>query len=221
MDRPAKAPQRAVKNRVSKTFFFENTDPVTSSQARFYSSDMSQRYVFADGGVNIRLGEAREKGSALGFTFANYSQPQGQDLIPTRVDVMRLRSSKTVEAKRFRALSYQQAFNGIDVQFAIDADALSQTIAVRPSAKVSELEISYSGVEFLKLMADGSMEVVFDGGKLLYSKPSCSERGLRGSAPLDCAYQLTGLKTFGISIIGERDQELGLTIQSEILAKDH
>ncbi len=220
MERPAKNPIRSVRDRALSGFFIENKDEASRSLARFYSSDRAQRYVFGDGGVSIRMGNTRQSGSALGFTFANYVEPKGKDLIPTRVDVMRLRSSGSSAPKKVRKLEYEQAFAGVDLEFEFSEAQLSQTITVRPSASVSAIDLSYSGVDHLKLLADGSLEVVFAGGNLRYSAPVCFERGLRGSAPIDCAYQMTGLRSFGLSLVGSRDAELALVVQSEIAATE-
>lgn len=215
LDAPAKQARRAIDRGSRNSYFIENA--ASGEQVRFFSADSKQRFGFAAGGVNIRLNSGSAGLQPIGFAFANFVEPQGQDLIAMPVEVSELGSGRSRSVpRRLRELRYEQAFNGVDAMFRLRGNRLEQTLVVRPGAEVSEIDFSYSGVEHLKLLANGSLEVIAGRASVRYAKPECSEQAPDGAEAAPCMYQMTGLRSFGIFLPAGRRPELALRVFSEI-----
>jgi len=134
---------------------FQFTAPAKTTPERRDDEDDTQQHLAAPKtveGVVVRLS----------FPGSNRTPKlEGLDELPSKVH--HLRGSDPTEwrtnIRSFRGVIYRNLYPGIDLVYRGDTGQLVRTVCLRDDGNLSVVQMRYAGVESLKTMADGSLEL--------------------------------------------------------------
>ncbi len=73
----------------------------------------------------------------------------------------------------YEAVVYKDIYKGIDMRFYGNSRQMEYDIIVKPGADLSQVRLSYEGIEGLSITEEGKMEIALNDGKVVQDKPYC------------------------------------------------
>ncbi len=210
----APATQQAIENlsRVSGGQFSENVGQLPDGWIRYYSPLGSTHLMLGPGGVVISLLEAsppnrfesshpafslrppeeRIHGVSVKLSFLNANDvaPQGVGILPYRSHFF-LGSNPNewkTHVRNFRAVTYSNLYDGVDVTFLPGADGPKYEFLVHPGADISRIHMRWQGLDGIELV-DGSLVIRTAVGDIRDAPPV----GLQDEAEIPCRFVLEGV----------------------------
>src|SRR5438067_1936409 len=120
-------------------------------------------------------------------------------------------SDCVIDAKTFARVRYESIHPGIDLVFYGTQHALEYDVVVRPGADPRTIDLQISGVEQLKLAADGSLQLFTPSGQIDFRKPVAYQRIDGKRRDVDARYVLRDRKRIGFRV-GRYDAHFPLII---------
>lgn len=93
-----------------------------------------------------------------------------------------------LDVPSFHDITYKNVLPGIDWHFSTASGALKTEFIVSPGADASAIRFEFSGTSDLRILPDGSFEMVGTTGHISDSKPTATQ----GTSPVDADFQLVG-----------------------------
>ncbi|MGD1715882.1 SBBP repeat-containing protein [Dapis sp. BLCC M172] len=115
----------------------------------------------------------------------------------------------------YAAIEYENLYPGIDLIYSSLDDKLKRDFIVAPGADTSEIILNYSGVAEINILADGTLSINTELGKLSEAPPIAYQEIDGQQIAVEVAYQLLGNNQVGFDI-GEYNKNYELIIDPTV-----
>lgn len=155
-------------------YFIENQGQIDPA-VRFYEQAASHAMYFTRQGVQLNLKGADRSGTIrLSPVDANPSpRLSAEHQRPGTVNYL-LGNNKDLwrtDVPTFGAVRYENVYDGIDLKFYGIEKTLEYDVIVKPGASPDTVQLSYDGIQGMRLTASGELEVALENGLLTHQKP--------------------------------------------------
>ncbi len=179
--------------------FTENIGQAGDAAIRYHAT--SGRIAFADGSFTVRTGSG-----PLEFRFegCNAAEPLGLDPASWRTSYFMGNdpASWHTGAANYRALVYENLWDGIDLEFSLSNGSLKYQYLVHEFADPAQIRVRVAGQASMHLAADGSLNIVAGSGETLTdSPPETYYQGSPGDT-LESGFVLHGDGTYSFAVEG-------------------
>lgn len=97
----------------------------------------------------------------------------------------------------YQAVLYKNIYQDIDMRFYGNNRQLEYDIIVKPGANPSRVQLSYQGIEGLKVTKGGDLEIALRGGKLIQKRPYVYQEIKGKRVEVEGAFKISSLE-FGV-----------------------
>ncbi len=181
---------------------------------RFFGAAPHTGFYASDRGMTIALGtDAATQTLTLRFLGGANPHPRitTSEPLAGSVNVLRGPQSKTGLA-RFRVLTYESVWPGIDVRFHAQGGVLKYEFVVAARADAGQIELAWDGAESLALAPDGLLRLTTGRGPLTDQAPV----SFQGAEQVATRYVLHGGDRFTFKV-GNYDPDRALVIDPGLL----
>ena len=126
------------------------------------------------------------------------SKIEGQKPLPGLYNYFQSRDSSDwrTNVHSYSEVVYRGVWPGIDLRIYGNGADLEQEFIIQPGGDLSQVQISYRGIDGLNVAKDGSLEVATAFGKLRETKPRLYQEMENKKVIVDGRYRLTGARSY-------------------------
>ncbi|MDL1936406.1 hypothetical protein FBQ80_12645 [Candidatus Brocadia sp. AMX2] len=189
---------------------FTQNNGQMDTRVRFYEKGSGHATFFTERGMYLSLVNA-EVVRLIPLGARNNPEITAEELLEGKVNYLIGNDPGKWKTKirTHKAIVYKDIYKGIDMKFYGNNRQFEYDIIVNPGANPSRIQLSYKGIEDVKITEEGNMEIGLKEGKLIQKKPYVYQEIQGKKVEVDGRFVIRGHRSFSGKVSDNMDARNG------------